>query len=79
VGDVVRYALTLTGTGIVLGSLAAWLLTRALASLFLGVSPHNPAIFAGAATAFAVVALAAASVPALRTTRINPVVALKST
>jgi ABC-type antimicrobial peptide transport system permease subunit len=78
VGDVVRYALTLTGTGIVLGSLAAWLLTRALASLFLGVSPHDPAIFAGAATAFAV-ALAAASVPALRTTRINPVVALKST
>jgi putative ABC transport system permease protein len=76
--DVLQRALALTGLGIGLGSGTAWLLTRALEGLFLGVSPHDPAIFVGAAAAFALVALAAASVPAFRTTRINPVVALTS-
>jgi putative ABC transport system permease protein len=79
VGDVVRRAMVLTGVGIMLGSGAAWILTRALASLFLGVSPHDPRVFVGAAAVFAVVTLVAASVPAFRTTRIDPVVALTST
>ena len=71
-------ALALTGIGIALGSLVAWWVTHLLASLFLGVSPHDPSIFVGAAVVFAVVAVAAASVPALRATRVNPVVALTS-
>ena len=78
VGDVLRHAVALTGVGIALGSGAAWILTRALSGLFLGVSPHDPWIFAAAALGFAVVALVAASVPAFRTTRINPVVSLTS-
>ncbi len=78
VGDVLRRALALAGVGIVVGSGAAWLLTRALAGLFVGVSPHDPGIFVGAAAAFAIVALAAASIPAFRTTRINPATALTS-
>lgn len=77
-GDVLRRALALTGIGIVLGSGAAWVLTRALAGMFLNISPHDPGIFIGAAAVFAIVALVAASVPAFRTTRINPVVALTS-
>jgi predicted permease len=77
-GDVLRHALGLTGVGLALGSGAAWVLTRTLAGLFVGVSPHDPGIFVGAAAVFAVVALAAASVPAFRTTRVNPVVALTS-
>ncbi len=78
-GDVLRRALALTGIGIAIGALLAWILTRTLAGLFLGVSPHDPSIFAGAAGVFAVVALAAASVPAFRTTRVNPVAALTLT
>ena len=74
--DVLRRALTLAGIGILIGSGVAWGLTRVLASLLVGVSPHDPIIFVGAAGAFAVVALAAASVPAWRTTRVNPVEAL---
>lgn len=77
--DVLRRALGLAGTGILLGSLAAWLLTRALAGLFAGVSPHDPVVFAAAAVLFAFVALVAASVPAFRTTRVSPLVALTST
>jgi ABC-type antimicrobial peptide transport system permease subunit len=76
--DVVRRALALTATGIVLGSGAAWILTRVLAGLFLGVSPHDPGIFVGAAAMFAAVAMAAASVPAFRTTRVDPALALAS-
>jgi ABC-type antimicrobial peptide transport system permease subunit len=77
--DVLQHALTLTVTGIVLGSGLAWVLNRALSGLFVGVNPHAPGIFIGAAAIFAVVALVAASVPAFRTTRVNPVVALSST
>ena len=76
---VIWQACALTGTGIVIGSAAAWMLTRVLANLFLGVSPHDPAIFVSAAFLFALVALVAASVPAFRTTRVNPVAALNST
>jgi ABC-type antimicrobial peptide transport system permease subunit len=65
-------ALALTGVGIGLGSSAAWVLTRVLEGLFLGVSPHDPGIFVGAAAVFTGVALAAASVPALRATRVDP-------
>jgi hypothetical protein len=66
-------------TGIALGSVAAWWLAHMLAGLFVGVSPHDPGIFVGAALAFAFAALAAASVPAFGTTRVSPVVALTST
>ena len=76
--DVLRRALALTGIGIILGTVAAWMLTRMLASLFVGVSPHDPIIFVGAAAGFALVALVAAAVPAFRTTRVSPVVALTS-
>jgi ABC-type antimicrobial peptide transport system permease subunit len=78
-GNVLAQACALTSAGIVIGSAAAWMLTRVLANLFLGVSPHDPAIFLSAAFLFALVALAAASVPAFRATRVNPVTALTST
>jgi predicted permease len=76
VGGVIRRALELTAVGILVGSSAAWMLTRALSALFIGVSPHNPLIFLGAATTFVIVALVAAIVPSIRTTRVSPVSAL---
>ena len=76
--DVLRHALGLAGAGIALGSGAAWVLTRVLASVFIGVQPHDPVIYAGAAGLFGVVALAAASIPAYRAVRVDPVVALTS-
>jgi ABC-type antimicrobial peptide transport system permease subunit len=79
IGTVLRYALLLTGLGVALGSFAAWILTRVLAKLFQGVSPHDPKIFVGAIVGFGVIALIAATVPALRTTRVDPLVALTST
>jgi putative ABC transport system permease protein len=77
IGDVLRHALLLAGAGIVSGSLVAWWLSRWLARLFVGVNPHDPTIFAGAALVFALVAVSAAAIPAFRTTRVSPMVALQ--
>jgi len=76
VGDIVGRALRLASMGIGLGSLLAWWLTHAIAGLFVGIGPHDPATFVGAAAVFAIMALAAASVPAFRTTRVDPATAL---
>jgi predicted permease len=75
---VVRRALGLTGTGIVLGAAGAWAATSVLASLFVGVGPHDPIIYCAAASTIGAVGLAAASIPASRATRVDPVVALNS-
>ena len=77
-GDVLRRAFVLTSMGIALGTGAAWMLTRGWRDSS-WVSVRTIRDFVGAAAVFAVVALAAASVPAFRTTRVNPVVALTST
>ena len=77
-GDVFRRALALATAGIALGSMAAWISTRALAAAFTGVAPRDLSIYWGPALLFGVVALIAASVPAYRTTRVNPVVVLGS-
>jgi putative ABC transport system permease protein len=89
VGDVLRQALLLAGTGVVLGAGTAWALTRALVRLLGGGNAYDPGFtsqgwlvvptFVGAAIAFVIIALLAASLPAFRTTRVNPVVALTST
>jgi ABC-type antimicrobial peptide transport system permease subunit len=75
-GDVLRRALVVTGLGVLVGTGAAWVLTRLLAGVFVGVSPHDPVVFIAAAVVFAAVAALAASIPAYRTTRVSPVVAL---
>jgi predicted permease len=76
--EVLRQAAVLTLGGIACGSLVAWLLARALAGIFVGVRPHDPVVFTAGIVAFAAIALIATSVPAWRTTRIDPAVVLTS-
>jgi putative ABC transport system permease protein len=76
--DVLRHGVALAGVGIAIGSLAAWLFTRTLAGAFPGLGPRDPSVFWSAALLFGIVAMAAATVPAYRTTRINPVVVLNA-
>lgn len=73
---VVREGMVLVGTGIGAGLLVAVGLTRFLASLLYEVDPLDPAVLVAAAFGFAVVALAANALPALRATRVDPVIAL---
>ena len=77
VGLIFRAGLTWAGGGIVLGLLAAWAASRAIAGLLFNTSPADPLTFGLTAFALAGVAALACLVPALRATRIDPVIALR--
>ena len=75
---VLRQALTLAAAGILIGGVGAALLTGLMRNLLYGVRPTDPVTFAVVATLLAVIAAAAASVPGLRATRVDPAVALRA-
>ncbi len=64
--------------GIVLGGIAAFITTRFLASWLHGVTPTDPATFAGVALALVVVAVVASLIPARRATRVQAVEAMRA-
>ena len=73
----VGHGLKLSGIGLACGLVAAWLLTRVLASVLVGVGPTDFYAFAGALALFFAIAGVAAAVPAWRATRLNPTTALR--
>jgi predicted lysophospholipase L1 biosynthesis ABC-type transport system permease subunit len=74
---IVRQAMSLAALGILIGVAGALYLARIMTSMLFGVHPHDPLIFAIVPLLFAVVAVAAVCVPAVRATRISPVTALR--
>ncbi|MDQ6886219.1 MAG: ABC transporter permease [Gemmatimonadota bacterium] len=78
VSMIVRQGTTLAVTGVLVGTVAALLLTRLLAGLLYGVPPRDPLTFAGVATLLFVMAVGAAYVPARRATRVEPTEALRA-
>jgi len=76
-GMVVRQTLRLVVIGAVLGLAGALALGRALTSLVFEVKPSDPTTLAVVTVLLALVALAATLVPALRATRVTPLVALR--
>ncbi len=74
---VLRQGMELAGTGIVAGLLGAVALTRVMASLLFGVSARDAVTFGAVPVLLAVVAFAATVIPAWRTARVDPVVALR--
>jgi ABC-type antimicrobial peptide transport system permease subunit len=75
---VLRNALGLALAGIALGLLAAAWTARLMGGLLHGVTPSDPATFATVGMSLASVAVLASLAPAIRATRIDPLVALKS-
>jgi putative ABC transport system permease protein len=63
--------------GLVLGSIGAFVATRALSGMLFGVSPHDPLIFSAVATSIGVVVTLASYIPARRATRVDPLVVLR--
>jgi ABC-type antimicrobial peptide transport system permease subunit len=78
---IVRLILGETGVLVLTGALGGAVLASAAgqgaSSLLFGVQPTDPATLAGALVALTVIALSAGYLPALRATRIEPVVALR--
>ncbi len=66
-----------TATGVVLGLIGSWLLTRFLQTLLVGVAKHDPLVFASVTGLLVLVALAACYLPARRATDIDPMIALR--
>ena len=77
IGLVVRQGMELAGIGIVAGVVGAVALTRVMASLLFGISAMDTLTFALVPLLLAGVAFAATVIPAWRTTRVDPVVALR--
>ena len=74
---VLREGMLLAFTGIVIGSLGAFALTRLMRSLLFEVSAKDPVAFAAVAGLLAAVAFIACYIPARRATRVDPLVALR--
>jgi predicted permease len=76
-GLVISHGLRLTAAGIVIGAVAAVILTRLMGSLLYKVSSRDPIAFGTAFIILLIVAFVACFLPAWRATRIDPVRALR--
>ena len=75
--SVVGQAATLTAVGAVAGLVAAFALARFMATLLFGISPRDPFTFAVVPLLLALVAAAAAIIPARRAARVDPLEVLR--
>ncbi len=74
---VLRQGMELAVAGIVLGLVGAFALTRVMSGMLFNVSTVDVATFAVGPLALAMTAAAAILIPAMRATRVDPVVALR--
>ena len=74
---VLRMGYRLIGTGLAVGLLASFVMTRMIAAQLWGVSPHDPATLIGVIVFLVTAGLAACYVPARKATTVDPIVALK--
>ncbi len=74
---IMKNGLALVLTGIVIGVGVALLLTRFLTTLLFGVTPTDRVTFVVVSGIFFVIAAVASLIPALRATRVDPLVALR--
>lgn len=74
---IVARGLALTGIGLVIGLVAAFLATRAMKNLLYGVGATDPFTFGSVAALLAVIALIACWAPARRASRVDPIVVLR--
>ena len=74
---VVGQGMALAALGIVIGLVGALLLTRLLSSQLYSITATDPTTFVGVSGLLGAIALVATLVPALRATRVDPVVALR--
>lgn len=74
---VLKNAFSLAAAGIVLGICGSLILARFIRSLLFGVSPADPVTLIAVGLLLVLVALIASWIPALRATRVDPIIALR--
>ena len=74
----IKQGLRLVGAGMILGLAAAFILTRVLESLLFGISATDPVTFFGISLVLLAVAILASYLPALRATKVDPIIALRA-
>jgi predicted permease len=74
---IMAYGLKVACAGLAAGIAGSLLLTRLMETLLFEVRPGDPATLAGVAALITAVAAAASLIPAIRATRVDPMVALK--
>jgi predicted permease len=75
---VLREGLLLAGSGIGLGLLGAFTVTRLISGFLFGISPFDPVTFGSVVLVLGTVSLLASWLPARRATHVNPVEALRA-
>lgn len=74
---IVRQGMVLTGIGLGVGLFATWGSTRIISTLLFGVSPTDPLVVGSVVIALLIAAFLASALPALRASRVDPVIALR--
>ncbi len=77
-GLVLRRGAFVTGTGILIGLVVAASVTRLLSFFLYGVSPYHPLAVASVPIALGLTGMLASLLPALRATRVDPLIALRA-
>jgi hypothetical protein len=67
-----------TAVGVAIGVAIAWPLASTVEAFLFEVRPHDPVVYGAAAALLAACGVAAASIPARRAARVDPVIALRA-
>ena len=74
---VMSRGMALTAMGLVAGAMIAWAVTRAMSALLYGVNAGDPLTFTAVIGLLAIVSIAACAIPAIRASRVDPMLVLR--
>jgi ABC-type antimicrobial peptide transport system permease subunit len=74
---IVGQTLALAAAGMLIGTVASWVLARTLGGFLFGITPNDPATFAAMLAVLTTVAAVAGYLPARRASQLDPMLALR--